>query len=393
MSVGDVGALGGLTRTTMSAWIKTTQTGEEHVLAKSRCDGLTGGGPFEFGTGMFTPGRATLIVYKSGGSPDFAYVESATSVADGAWHHVAATYDGAKLQMFVDGVASGSTAAAGLTLTTTTNPLELGGNCTGHPYPWNGSIDDVRLYGRALTGTEIQADMSASVGLGSAPSGDAGGPVDAGGSDAGGTLLYATSFPATENPLSEGGRWLGGRTHGGIYNDVRTTPGRAFASAFSVPNSNTPYDDSLGILNSPTIPNNQFVEVTIYLQQGYVAPSSHEIELLLRGDIKGTNNAPLYDVSLPFGGSNGSIYYQNGAMGGFEQLPMAGPGYLPLKTGDVVRAEMVGSQITVKVNGKPAMTASDTRLPQGKPGIGFFVRPGTTPENWCISSARFGSVP
>jgi hypothetical protein len=395
VSFGNVGAVNGLTRTTLSAWIKTTQTAEQHILDASRCDGVNGGGPFELGTSFFTAGRATLLVYKSGGAPDYVYVESATSVTDGAWHHIAATYDGAKLSMYVDGALSGSTIASGYTLTTTTNPLELGGNCTGHPYPWNGSVDDLRLYGRALSATEIQTDMNASVGSGSAPSGDAGvtdsGVTDSGMLDAGGKLLYATSFPGTENPISEGGRWLGGLTDGVVFKDVRTTPGRAFASGI-----NYDYDDSLAILKSPVIPNDQFVEVTIYLKQGYVPPSSHEIELLLRGNIdktKGPAYAPLYEVLIPWGGTNGSIFYQNGVKGGFEQLPIGGPGYAPLKTGDVVRAEMVGSQITVKVNGAVAMTASDTRLPIGKPGIGFFVRPGGTPENWCISSARFGAAP
>jgi hypothetical protein len=91
---------------------------------------------------------------------------------------------------------------------------------------------------------------------------------------------YTTNFPLTENPISQGGRWLGGFTDGVMFKDVRTTPGRAFASGI-----NNTYDDSLAILNSPAIANDHYVEVVVYLEPGYTAPSSHEIELLLRGNI------------------------------------------------------------------------------------------------------------
>src|SRR5690242_8443364 len=65
--------------------------------------------------------------------------------------------------------------------------------------------------------------------------------------------LYSTTFPLTENPISEGGKWLGGKTNGTVFQDVRTTPGRAFASAI-----NNGYDDSLAILNQSGIPSNQY---------------------------------------------------------------------------------------------------------------------------------------
>jgi hypothetical protein len=199
---------------------------------------------------------------------------------------------------------------------------------------------------------------------------------------------YMTNFPLAENPIREGGRWLGGFTEGVVFKDVRTMPGRAFASGI-----NNTYDDSLAILNSPSIPNDHYVEVTVYLEPGYTAPSSHEIELLLRGNIDrnaGPNYAPLYEVLIPFGATNGSIIYQSGELGGWEELAMAGPGYEPLVTGDVIRATIVGPKITVTVNGKMAMTATDSRHATGKPGVGFFVRPGGTPQYWCISSFACG---
>jgi hypothetical protein len=199
-------------------------------------------------------------------------------------------------------------------------------------------------------------------------------------------VLYSTNFPATENPISEGGIWLGGKTNGNVFKDVRTTPGRAFASGI-----NDNYDDSLAIINQSNIPNNHYVEVVIYLEPGYTAPSSHEIELLLRGNIT-ANSAPLYEILMPFGGTFGQIFIQTGPIGGFQDLNAQGPGYSRLKTGDVVRAQIIGSNITVYVNGNVGMTASDSRLTSGKPGMGFFVRPGGVPQNFCISSWKCGAA-
>jgi hypothetical protein len=203
-------------------------------------------------------------------------------------------------------------------------------------------------------------------------------------------VIYSTNFSLTENPISEGGKWLGGLKDGVVFKDVRTSGGRAFASGI-----NNTYDDSLAILNLPNIPNDHYVEVVVYIAPGYQAPSSHEIELLLRGNIDRSANplyAPLYEVLIPFGGTNGAIIYQNGQLGGWQELSQTGSGYDPLKTGDVIRAQIVGSNITVLVNGRVAIRATDSRHSTGKPGMGFFVRPGGTPENYCISSWKCGAA-
>ncbi|MGB4833679.1 MAG: LamG domain-containing protein, partial [Candidatus Moraniibacteriota bacterium] len=76
-------------------------------------------------------------------------------VDDNAWHLVTGVYDGANLIIYVDGVNTGQTAAAGITMPSTTNTLQIGGNCTGNPHYWNGTIDDVRVYSRALSVDEI----------------------------------------------------------------------------------------------------------------------------------------------------------------------------------------------------------------------------------------------
>ena len=86
-------------------------------------------------------------------------------VNDGQWHHVAAVYDGANMFLYVDGTLDGSHAATGL-IAQTSDPLCIGANsqafvpscgCNQLGYFFNGLIDEVSLYKRALSASEIKA--------------------------------------------------------------------------------------------------------------------------------------------------------------------------------------------------------------------------------------------
>jgi Concanavalin A-like lectin/glucanases superfamily len=84
---------------------------------------------------------------------------SATPV--GMWSYVAMTYDGTNLRLFVNGIQVSSRATTG-TIETSANPLWLGGNQLYGEY-FEGMIDDLRIYNRALGESEIQADMATPV--------------------------------------------------------------------------------------------------------------------------------------------------------------------------------------------------------------------------------------
>ena len=75
------------------------------------------------------------------------------------WAHVAATYDGATLRLYVDGSLVASVAATGA-ISTSTGALRIGGNVLWGEY-FQGLIDEVRVYNRALTLSQIQSDMAA----------------------------------------------------------------------------------------------------------------------------------------------------------------------------------------------------------------------------------------
>jgi PKD repeat protein len=84
------------------------------------------------------------------------------------WTHLAATYDGANLRHYVNGVQTSSRAVTG-ELTTSAGALRIGGNSVWNTEYFAGRIDNVRIYNRALTQSEIQTNMNTSVVTSSPP--------------------------------------------------------------------------------------------------------------------------------------------------------------------------------------------------------------------------------
>ena len=84
------------------------------------------------------------------------------AVPIGVWTHLAVTYDGTTLRLYVNGVLRNSVAASG-GIAASTAPLRIGGNTVfsvpGTEY-FAGLIDEVRIYNRALSAAEITADMN-----------------------------------------------------------------------------------------------------------------------------------------------------------------------------------------------------------------------------------------
>jgi glucose/arabinose dehydrogenase/PKD repeat protein len=79
-----------------------------------------------------------------------------------AWSHLAATYDGTTLQLYVNGAQVASRGVTG-PITTSSSPLTIGGDLL-YGQHFAGRIDEVRVYNTALSVSQIQADMSTPVG-------------------------------------------------------------------------------------------------------------------------------------------------------------------------------------------------------------------------------------
>ena len=80
---------------------------------------------------------------------------------------MAATYDGSAVRLYVNGTQVASQAATG-SIATSTGALRIGGNTLWGEF-WQGRIDELRVYNRALSTTEIQTDMNRSVAVDTTP--------------------------------------------------------------------------------------------------------------------------------------------------------------------------------------------------------------------------------
>lgn len=131
---------------TVSFWMKTSITHSDWV----RLVGKGSGSNRNFGMWLATNG--TLLWQHVATDGSWSGATTAVTVNNGAWRHIVGTYDGVNIKIYVDGIERASQAWT-LGPITTTDPITIGyGNMHGY---FNGQIDDVRIYNRALLPAEI----------------------------------------------------------------------------------------------------------------------------------------------------------------------------------------------------------------------------------------------
>ena len=78
----------------------------------------------------------------------------------GTWSHVAGTYDGSKIRLFVNGSVIGAETDAPGILVPSGNLLMIGGDPSDPSRHFQGSIDDVRIHNRALNANELSQSLT-----------------------------------------------------------------------------------------------------------------------------------------------------------------------------------------------------------------------------------------
>jgi hypothetical protein len=157
VSVADAATLDLTTGMTIEAWVNPSALSAWRTVALKA---LPGGLAYALYAHDGAPRPAGTI--NTGGSDVSAI--GTTAPALGAWTHLAVTFDGGTLRLYVNGGLVGTQAAAGA-LRTSADALTIGGNGVWSEW-FAGLIDEVRIYNRALTQGEIQAGMSQTLGGG-----------------------------------------------------------------------------------------------------------------------------------------------------------------------------------------------------------------------------------
>ena len=147
------------TAMTLSAWVHPFEfTGWETIVMKERGAGALAYALYAQDGGTARGGADAPAGTIRAGAEDQS-VRGTSPVPLHAWTHVATTYDGVMQRIYVNGVLVASRAQTG-TIAVSNNALRIGGNNSWADEFFNGLIDDVRVYNRALTGAQITADMN-----------------------------------------------------------------------------------------------------------------------------------------------------------------------------------------------------------------------------------------
>ncbi|MGB8223396.1 MAG: LamG domain-containing protein, partial [Polyangiales bacterium] len=88
-------------------------------------------------------------------APSANNLVGSTNVFDGQWHHIAAVYDGAQKTLYVDGQVDAQKGYSAAVSKNNVN-VRLGFNSEYVTGQYDGLLDDVRVYGRALSQAEVQ---------------------------------------------------------------------------------------------------------------------------------------------------------------------------------------------------------------------------------------------
>ncbi|MBI3985063.1 MAG: DUF2341 domain-containing protein [Candidatus Levybacteria bacterium] len=175
---------------TMEAWIKTSNAGSGYrgIVVKQSAYGF-----------FLTDNVFTLYDWGAG-----AGRSSGVNLADGKWHHVAASFQSGVTNgtiLYIDGVATLTTT---MTVSNQTVSLSFGtGSGTANGQDFNGQIDEVKVYSYVRTSGQVVEDMNA------------GHPAP--GSPVGSPLVHLKFDDGFGNYASNSGS-IGGIGNAGLYN-------------------------------------------------------------------------------------------------------------------------------------------------------------------------------
>lgn len=156
-SVPPFDALSMTSAMTVACWVKTTVAAQKNQWFVNRV--LAGGTDSGFRLGVL------------GGRPCFQVpvtvfshaLTAAAPLATNQWTHVAGTFDGENMRIYVDGVGCGSLPRPG-PIKPNRFPLCLGNYDRRHKAYFDGLLDEVKIYDRALSAEEIRGQFGVSAG-------------------------------------------------------------------------------------------------------------------------------------------------------------------------------------------------------------------------------------
>lgn len=129
----------------LQAWVNPANTSNGKIAAKT--SGGDDGYSFEIANGK--------LRVRIGGS----LFQSPTEIYPNTWTHAAATYDGARVRIYINGLLNSVSPEINLVITANSAPLRIGADSSSANF-FTGMIDELQIHSRALSPAEIGATYS-----------------------------------------------------------------------------------------------------------------------------------------------------------------------------------------------------------------------------------------
>lgn len=142
---------------TLSAWIKADDFGIHDARIISKSTGIGEQDHLWMLSTIKKNGSKLRFRLKTNGITTTLFGN--TTIPVGEWVHAAATYDGANMRLYFNGVEDGSTAKGGTISTSPSAGIRIGDNPVSSQRNFDGLIDEVRVHSSALSGDQIQQLM------------------------------------------------------------------------------------------------------------------------------------------------------------------------------------------------------------------------------------------
>ena len=133
---------------TIEAWVKSSDTTNIQMIVE-KVNATPSGFALYFRP---TSPYMRFLIKDSSGNTHIA--EPTVQCQDGHWHHIIATFNGTVMKVYVNSIEKASTDWTG-SIPTNIKKLLIGYG-SHYFFHYNGTIDEVRIYNRALSATEIK---------------------------------------------------------------------------------------------------------------------------------------------------------------------------------------------------------------------------------------------
>jgi parallel beta-helix repeat protein len=142
----------------LGAWFKTSQWVWEYdhviIAGKGGFGSESGGKNMNYGLWMTKLEKISAGFENSAGENFFITTNGAYN--DGKWHYAIVTYDGSTLALYLDGQRKGRQHISVTPDASGSQPLRIGANSLSSDRHFKGEIDEVKVWDRALSETEIR---------------------------------------------------------------------------------------------------------------------------------------------------------------------------------------------------------------------------------------------